>query len=989
MSTPTVARPRPQPTRRRPRPNAPVARLDSLNTPPRFVSTSPAPQGPRNVCPYPDCGSTSLQEENGSLYCTNCARIISEANPYVSDPQFTETSSGAPQLQGQYIAADQSHARISGAGYGTRGGRGGSQLQGRVRGEGMDSGKKTRDAARRVIMDLITRRGLPHNLADMAVNFFSIAQRGSNSAVVPLSQARNAPSPASFLAGRTLESVAACCLYIACRKRDPPRDAANVDSAAQVMLIDFAEIIEMNVFLLGKTFTRLIKHIWGTTNPDSGRKGGQIDEKHSMQLLASPPESLVERFVGELEFDRRDQPKIKMDAVNIVRRMKRDWLHYGRRPAGICGAAVILAARMNNYRRTVREVVLIAKVTEITINKRLEEFKFTESSNLTVDGFRNERIRNALNETDPPAFYTAKGIGPFTAEATSKRKRGRPKKISAPAPETAAEIEGEAADTDGNPPVTKRVRFDRDGFRIPDIPIRKSTASQHPVIDPQLLGNATAIGVIAAETSQSAVLSMQESVDGGITGPATRTRSRGRPLGTKNKPPRPPTSSELQLEQELDQDVRHGLRLAKSATGVELGDTPSTTADPSSPTSATSPSRQDPDFDPTSTADDSDLEETGDPSAPDPSAPVTKAWTKAPDRRGPPSNTMIGNEGPPCSMSPTLKPEEFDSDDDVNGCLLSETEMRIKERIWVTENADWLRKDNEKRIRKAIREMNTARLGEGGAEVGAGPDGKGGKDGKGKHRKRAGRLGDVRYLDEDDAEGEGDAEGAGGGDGRRRRRERSATEAMEKMLARRAPSRRVNYESLEEIYGSRRGSSASASARSRSRSISVATTVAGDRREGSLSVVSNASAAPDARPTTSPPAESQSAAASTALRPHQTQTQSEASLTHAHPPSVTAASVSASASEQGEGELVGSIDSDDDDEVSSSALSSALSSARFQQQLSRSQSAVDADGEGEEGEDGSGSEGDYVDDEDDEDGEGEGAGEVEVDLDDVFEGRRR
>ena len=101
------------------------------------------------------------------------------------------------------------------------------------------------------------------------------------------------------------------------------------------------------------------------------------------------------------------------DAVRIVQRMNRDWMTPGRRPAGICGAALILAARMNNFRRTVREVVYVVKVQEQTIFHRLEEFKNTESSGLTVDEFRTIDLERFA---DPPAYARQKD---------GKKKRGR------------------------------------------------------------------------------------------------------------------------------------------------------------------------------------------------------------------------------------------------------------------------------------------------------------------------------------------------------------------------------------------------------------------------------------------------------------------------------------------------------------------------------------------------------------------------------------
>jgi transcription factor IIIB subunit 2 len=92
---------------------------------------------------------------------------------------------------------------------------------------------------------------------------------------------------------------------------------------------------------------------------------------------------------------------VATDAVRLVQRFDRDWMTRGRRPAGICGAALLLAARMNNFRRSVEEIVQVVKIADTTLKKRLDEFKATPSGNLTLADFRNVWLEE---EMDPPAF---------------------------------------------------------------------------------------------------------------------------------------------------------------------------------------------------------------------------------------------------------------------------------------------------------------------------------------------------------------------------------------------------------------------------------------------------------------------------------------------------------------------------------------------------------------------------------------------------------
>ncbi|KMU71891.1 transcription factor tfiiib complex subunit brf1 [Coccidioides immitis RMSCC 3703] len=311
-----------------------------------------------------------------------------------------------------------------------------------------------------------------------------ITEQNGNRYIAQLSRALNIPESASkaagqvfklavglnFIQGRRTKTVAAICLYVACRRQD----------GNTIMLIDFADVLMINVFKLGRTYKALL---------DELRLGGNI-------FIMNPidPESLIYRFAKQLEFG-SSMMQVASEAVRIVQRMNRDWMITGRRPAGICGAALILAARMNNFRRTVREVVYVVKVTELTIHQRLNEFKATESGDLTVDQFRSVDLETSH---DPPSFSHSK-------DPRRLNNKGKKRK----APETAAEIE-DGEEPDQSPPASKRPRrVDADGFAVPDIPIDPAILGlemQDPLSSTD--GNATAesnsgvAGVVEKSTNQ-------------------------------------------------------------------------------------------------------------------------------------------------------------------------------------------------------------------------------------------------------------------------------------------------------------------------------------------------------------------------------------------------------------------------------------------------------------------------------------------------------
>jgi transcription factor IIIB subunit 2 len=291
------------------------------------------------------------------------------------------------------------------------------------------------------------------------------------------------------------------------------------------MLIDFADVLMINVFKLGRTYKALLEEL---------RLGGNV-------FLMNPidPESLIYRFAKQLEFGTATM-QVASEAVRIVQRMNRDWMTTGRRPAGICGAALILAARMNNFRRTVREVVYVVKVTEITISQRLNEFGATESGELTVDQFRSVQLENAH---DPPSFTRAR-----EGRKPSRSIKRRPT-------ETAADIEEDLTNINiapSNATLQQQKRVDADGFAIPSLPI-----------DPALI----AAG-IDRRPSMTSVENEFISGDGDNSSKPTK----GRPKGSKARPLPQPTPDQIASEEALEDEMT--AYLAKGSNMVESTTTP-------------------------------------------------------------------------------------------------------------------------------------------------------------------------------------------------------------------------------------------------------------------------------------------------------------------------------------------------------------------------------------------------------------------------------
>lgn len=152
----------------------------------------------------------------------------------------------------------------------------------------------------------------------------------------------------------------------------------------------------------------------------------------NLKLPLVDPSHYISRFAALLEFG-EETHRVATDAVRLVQRFDRDWVTKGRRPAGICGAALLLAARMNNFRRSVEEIVQVVKIADTTLKKRLEEFKKTPSGALTLADFRTVWLDE---EMDPPAFTKGRereekekenaGNGP---QEVRKKRKGKQKRV--------------------------------------------------------------------------------------------------------------------------------------------------------------------------------------------------------------------------------------------------------------------------------------------------------------------------------------------------------------------------------------------------------------------------------------------------------------------------------------------------------------------------------------------------------------------------------
>jgi transcription initiation factor TFIIIB Brf1 subunit/transcription initiation factor TFIIB len=301
----------------------------------------------------PDCGSKNIDRQDASGQMV-CTNCgtLLEENALCSALEFVEGAGGASSMVGQFVSNTSSKAYTPGR---------------NVYAISRDSRETTLAKGRQKIQEVASRLRLGGHFVDAAHRYFTIAVEKN------------------FVQGRQTIHVVAACLYIACRQEK-----------SQHMLIDFSDALQVNVYTLGTCFLKFRRLL-------------------GLKLAILDPALYVYRFAAHLDLDDKANA-VALTALRLVGRMKRDWIVAGRRPAGICAAALLIAARAHGFARDPQDVTRILRVCGLTVSTRVREFEQTPSASLTLDQFNRVELET---EADPPV-YTRNKIREARARAIQK-----------------------------------------------------------------------------------------------------------------------------------------------------------------------------------------------------------------------------------------------------------------------------------------------------------------------------------------------------------------------------------------------------------------------------------------------------------------------------------------------------------------------------------------------------------------------------------------
>lgn len=290
------------------------------------------------ICPGCKSADIDFQEQSGHSACVSCG-IVVEENTIVSSIEFQESGERS-HVVGQYVSASCSKPYSSV----TRG-------RGRY-GNSRESRDSTLAQARRIIAQVASGLRLPALYVDRAYRLYQLAL------------------DKNFVFGRRQMHVVATCLYTICRQEKSPH-----------LLIDFSDALQVNVFTLGGAFLRFTRML-------------------NINIPAVDPALYIHRFAARLDLGDKTNAVVTT-TLRIIAQFKKDWITTGRRPDGVCAAAMLIATRAHGFSVKQHEMFKLFRISSDTLKKRLDDFKATPSSQLTLDQFQT--FQSEI-EYDPPSY---------------------------------------------------------------------------------------------------------------------------------------------------------------------------------------------------------------------------------------------------------------------------------------------------------------------------------------------------------------------------------------------------------------------------------------------------------------------------------------------------------------------------------------------------------------------------------------------------------
>lgn len=150
----------------------------------------------------------------------------------------------------------------------------------------------------------------------------------------------------NLIHGRSIESIMAACIYLACRKHGVPRSPDEISAATNV-----------NALTISRNYKL-------------------ISRKLGVKCNLSSPKDYIPRFISNLGLSN----EVEIKALDIIDLTSSNSVLIGKNPTGLAAAAIYLACRYLNVRKSQSTISEFTNVSSVTIRKRYKELNEIYSS---------------------------------------------------------------------------------------------------------------------------------------------------------------------------------------------------------------------------------------------------------------------------------------------------------------------------------------------------------------------------------------------------------------------------------------------------------------------------------------------------------------------------------------------------------------------------------------------------------------------------------
>ena len=290
-----------------------------------------------NIRACDECGSTALVTDNetGELVCTQCGAVIvdtiidqgPEWRAFDLEQQQRLTRVGAPltlTIHDKGLSTTISWQNQDATGR-------------RLTPQEQERQYRLRKWQRRTSSNDSTQRNLTHALSEMnrIANKLNLPKSATETAAMIYRRAIQR----RLIRGRTIQSVVASALYMACRQCNIIRSLEDVAKAANITRKEAA-----------RNYRFLYKELQQDVPPVD--RNNLITKFVSKLRISGPTEQLARQILGKASEKK---------------------LTIGRAPEGITAACIYIACKLNKEDRTQGEIAKTAQITEVTIRNRYKE----------------------------------------------------------------------------------------------------------------------------------------------------------------------------------------------------------------------------------------------------------------------------------------------------------------------------------------------------------------------------------------------------------------------------------------------------------------------------------------------------------------------------------------------------------------------------------------------------------------------------------------